>query len=155
MIRHSYGMVPFLVAAACLGADAIQEASTSGLKGVYAVNGRLHVSVFGTPDGQPITTGPGDMKPSWSKTAGKIVFFRLMKHAPRVSDWQTAICVVNTDGTGFRKLTDGTQTDFNPTWTRDGTEKVVFSRYDHTSLKAAVYMTMPIPARATRPSSAI
>jgi hypothetical protein len=32
--------------------------------------------VFGGPDGEPTTTGPGDMKPSWSKAGGKMVFFR-------------------------------------------------------------------------------
>lgn len=109
---------------ACVG----EEATPTELKGAYAVNGRIHVSLFGTPDGEPITTGPGDMKPSWSKTGDKLVFFRLTKRARDVLDWKTAICVVNTDGTGFRKLTDGTQTDFNPTWTRDGTNKAIFNR---------------------------
>jgi len=115
----------------------------TGLKGAYARNGRLHVGVFGRPDSKPITTGPGDMKPSWSKTDGKIVFFRVTKFAAEVTDWRTAICVVNVDGTGFRKLTDGTQTDFNPTWTRDGSEKAVLNRLDHGNGRFAIYMTGP------------
>jgi ankyrin repeat protein len=105
-----------------------EAATLTALKGAYARDGRIHVGMFGAPDGKPLTTGPADMKPSWSNTSGKLVFFRVTKFAPEVIDWTTAICVVNVDGTGFRKLTDGTYTDFNPTWTRDGTEKAVFSR---------------------------
>jgi len=120
-----------------------EGAAPTGLKGAYAVNGRLHVGVFGGPGGEPITTGPGDMKPSWSKTGGKIVFFRVTKFAPEVINWKTAICVVNADGKGFRKLTDGTQTDFNPTWTRDGSEKAVLNRLDHGNGRFAIYMTGP------------
>ena len=131
------GLTVVLPVIPCAG----EEVTPTDLKGAYAVNGRLHVSLFGTPDGEPITTGPGDMKPSWAKTGGKIVFFRLTKRAPRVSDWRTAICVVNADGTGFRKLTDGTQTDFNPTWTRDGTNKAVFNRRNPSRGTYAIHMT--------------
>lgn len=120
---------------------AAQEATKTDLKGVYSVNGRLHVALFGTPDGPPITTGPGDMKPSWARTGGRIVFFRLVTPAPRIPDWKTAICVVNTDGTGFRKLTNGSQTDFNPTWTRDGKNNILFSRRNPNRGTYAVYMT--------------
>ncbi|MHC4592061.1 MAG: ankyrin repeat domain-containing protein [Planctomycetota bacterium] len=118
-----------------------REVRPTGLKGAYTRNGRLHVAVFGGPDGEPITAGPGDMKPSWSKTSGEIVFFRVTKFASDVLDWKTAICVVHADGTGFRKLTDGTHTDFNPTWTRDGTEKAVFNRRDPGSGSFSIHMT--------------
>jgi Tol biopolymer transport system component len=84
--------------------------------------------VFGDPDGKPITTGPADMKPSWSKTGDMLVFFRVTKFAQDIPNWKTAICVVNIDGTGFHKLTDGTHTDFNPTWTRDGSNRAIFNR---------------------------
>lgn len=129
----------FLTASA--SAEPPAEATATDLKGVYAVNGELHVNTFGKPEGKPITSGHQDMKPSWSKTGGKIVFFRLTRFAPRVLDWKTAICVVDTDGTGFRNLTDGTQTDFNPTWTRDGTNKVVFNRRHPGRDTFAVHMT--------------
>jgi len=98
------------------------------LKGAYAVNGQLHVNAFGTPEGKPITTGHADMKPSWSKTGDMLVFFRVTKFADDVSDWKTAICAINVDGTGFHELSDGTHTDFNPTWTRDGSNRAVFNR---------------------------
>jgi len=104
------------------------EVTPTELKGSYAVNGELHVNTFGTPEGEPITTGHQDMKPSWSKMGGMLVFFRVIKFAPKVPDWKTAICVINIDGTGFHKLTDGTHTDFNPTWTRDGSNLPIFNR---------------------------
>jgi hypothetical protein len=40
----------------------------------------------------------------------------------------TAICIINVDGTGFHRLTDGTHTDFNQTWTRDGTNTPIWNR---------------------------
>jgi len=42
--------------------------------------------------------------------------------------WKSAICVINVDGTGFHKLTDGTHTDFNQTWTRDGSNTPIWNR---------------------------
>jgi len=48
----------------------------TGLRGAYSRDGRIHVGEFGAPDGDPITTGHQDMKPSWSKTGGMLVFFR-------------------------------------------------------------------------------
>jgi Tol biopolymer transport system component len=108
---------------------------------VYDVDGRLHISLFGTPDGKPLTDGPNDLKPSWSQTGDKIVFFRTPRLTAQVSSWKTAICVINADGSGFRKLTDGTQTDFNPTWSRDGKNRIYFSRRDPTAGRFAAYMT--------------
>ena len=43
-------------------------------------------------------------------------------------DWITQICVINADGTGFHPLTDGTHTDFNQTWTRDGKNTPIWNR---------------------------
>jgi hypothetical protein len=103
-------------------------ATATDLKGAYSVNGELYVNTFGTPEGKPITTGHQDMKPSWSKTGDMLVFFRVTKFAKEVHDWKTAICTIKTDGTGFRMLTDGNHTDFNPTWTRDGTNTIVLNR---------------------------
>ena len=36
------------------------------------------------------------------------------------------IFVINTDGTGFNQLSDGTRTDFNPTCTRDGLNTTIW-----------------------------
>ncbi|MCA8989509.1 MAG: hypothetical protein KDA78_17805, partial [Planctomycetaceae bacterium] len=67
-------------------------------------------------------------KPSWSKTGDMLVFFRRLKNDPDVSQWKTAICIINVDGSGFHQLTDGTHTDFNQTWTRDGTNTPIWNR---------------------------
>jgi len=137
---HCY-LIQGLVAAYSVVACNAQEVTKTDLRGVYSVNGQLHINTFGKPEGKPITSGHSDMKPSWSKTGGKVVFFRVTKFAPHVANWRTAICVVKTDGTGFRQITDGLKTDYNPTWTRDGKNNIVFSRYDAGQKKCVVHMS--------------
>jgi hypothetical protein len=126
-VKHLRLLTVLLVAAACAGDEGKPKAHT-GLRGSYCVNGRIYVNTFGKPEGKPLTTGHQDNKPSWSKTGDRLVFFRLGKHDPSVSAWRTSICVINVDGTGLRKLTGGAHTDLNPTWTRDGSNMVVFGR---------------------------
>lgn len=94
----------------------------------YYCNGELHVGVPGQPEGKPLTTGYWDFKPSWSKTGDTLVFFRRLKNDRDVSKWITAACIINVDGTGFHQLSDGTYTDFNPTWTRDGKNTPLWNR---------------------------
>jgi Tol biopolymer transport system component len=83
------------------------------------------------------------MKPSWSKSGGMLVFFRVTKFAREVPDWKTAICVINVDGTGFHKLTDGTHTDFNPTWTGDGSNRPIFNRQNRKTRGYVVMWSKP------------
>jgi len=117
---------------ACIALVAMTLASciadAGPLRGSYAVNGELHVNTYGAPEGKPITSGHQDMKPSWSKTGNMLVFFRVIEFAESIPDWKTAICVINTDGSGFHQLSDGTGTDFNPTWTRDGSNLAIWHR---------------------------
>ncbi len=98
----------------------------------YYMNGRIYVNVLGTPEEKPLIVPPvkgqEDFKPSWSKTGDMLVFFRRVKNDPVVVKWKTAVCIIKTDGTGFHQLTDGTHTDFNPTWTRDGTNTPIWNR---------------------------
>ena len=98
------------------------------LRASYYVDGEIHVNELGKPEGKPLTTGHMDYKPSWSKTGNKLVFFRKTKDSKEINDWLTAICVINVDGTGLHMLTDGTHTDFNPTWTRDGLNTPIWNR---------------------------
>jgi hypothetical protein len=104
------------------------EVRGTGFKGSYYMNGEIHVNTYGTPEGKPLTKGRWDFKPSWSKTGDMLVFFRRLKNDPVVTNWKTAICIINVDGTGFHQLTDGTHTDFNQTWTRDGTNTPIWNR---------------------------
>ena len=97
-------------------------------RGSYYMNGEIHVNTYGTPEGKPLTTGHWDFKPSWSKTGDMLVFFRRLKNDPVVTNWKTAIHVINVDGTGLHPLSDGTHTDFNQTWTRDGSNTPIWNR---------------------------
>jgi hypothetical protein len=120
--------------AACLllAAAACVHAAGAGYISSYYKNGRIYVNELGTPDGKPLTEPPvkswEDFKPSWSKTGDMLVFFRRVKNDRVVVNWRTRICIIKTDGTGFHYLTDGTTTNFNQTWTRDGTNTPIWNR---------------------------
>jgi len=94
----------------------------------YFCNGEIHVNEVGQPEGKPLTKGHQDFKPSWSKTGNRLVCFRRLKDDPITVNWKTAVFIINADGTGFHQLTDGTRTDFNPTWTRDGLNTPIWNR---------------------------
>ena len=108
--------------------QATTEVKSTGYRGSYFMNGEIHVNTYGTPEGKPLTSGHQDFKPSWSKTGDMLVFFRRLKNHRVTVMWKTAICIINTDGTGFHQLTDGTHTDFNQTWTRDGSNTPIWNR---------------------------
>jgi len=128
MHRYLCGLVLALSATVLAVPGLSEEVRPTSLRASYFVNGEIHVNVLGTPEGKPLTTGHMDFKPSWSKTGDKLVFFRRTKDDPVTVNWTSAICVINVDGSGFRQLTDGTHTDFNPTWTRDGLNTPIFNR---------------------------
>ncbi len=94
----------------------------------YYRDGEINVGEVGQPDGQPLTTGHWDFKPSWSKTGDRLVCFRRLKNDPVTVNWKTAIFIINVDGSGFHTLSDGTHTDFNPTWARDGQNTPIWNR---------------------------
>lgn len=56
----------------------------------------------------------------------------------------TKICVINANGTGFKELTSGKQGDFNLTWIRDGSNKIIFIRYLKKTKQWQTYMTSPM-----------
>ncbi len=125
------------VTAACLGAGTVlaprvvradQSPPRSGGRISYYRNGEIYVNEPGKPEGKPITSGYMDFKPSWSKTGDMLVCFRRTKDDPVTANWKSAIFIVNVDGTGFHQLSDGTRTDFNPTWTRDGLNTPIWNR---------------------------
>lgn len=116
-----------LATCAFLSASALSFAQ-EGLRASYYKDGEIHITVLGTPETKAVTRGHWDFKPSWSVTGDHLVFFRRLKNDPEVNNWITALCIINTDGTGFHQLSDGTFTDFNPTWTRDGTNSPVWNR---------------------------
>ena len=119
-------------AAAEQPAGAVADVAALGLRCSYYMNGRIYVNVLGTPEGKPVTVPPvegwQDFKPSWSKTGDRLVFFRRVKNDRNVSNWKTVLCTIKTDGTDLEKLTDDTHTNFNPTWTRDGSNRPIWNR---------------------------
>ncbi len=124
-------------------ATALEPEIPTHLRAAYAMNGEIHVNHLGKPDGKPVTSGHTDMKPSWSKVGDLLVFFRVIEFTEAIPDWKTAICVIKTDGSGFRQLTDGKFTDFNPSWTRDGSGQVIFNRRDRKDGGYTIYMISP------------
>jgi Tol biopolymer transport system component len=124
-VSVSAGMV---CAAAPLLARAGEAAPPSASRISYFFNGEIHVNEPGKPEGKPLTTGHMDFKPSWSKTGNMLVCFRRTKADPVTVNWKSAIFVINVDGSVFYQLTDGTRTDFNPTWTRDGFNTPIWNR---------------------------
>ena len=134
--RHAILFAVATVAVAMFAATNLSKGHTAdtnrpnseGFRGSYFVNGEIHVGVYGEPDGTPLTKGHWDFKPSWSKTGDMLVFFRRLKNDPDVAKWKTAIHIIRSDGTGLHRLTDGTHTDFNQTWTRDGTNTPIWNR---------------------------
>jgi hypothetical protein len=115
-----------LLLAAAIGSPSLR--AEEGYRASYYRDGELHVNVLGTPEEEPLTTGHWDFKPSWSKTGDRLVFFRRLQDHPEVNKWKTAIGIINVDGTDLHFLTDGTHTDFNPTWSRDGTNTPIWNR---------------------------
>jgi Tol biopolymer transport system component len=105
-----------------------EPASGTGGRISYFVDGQIHVNLPGRPEGKPLTSGHVDFKPSWSKTGDMLVCFRRTKDDPVTVNWKSAIFIINVDGTGFHQLSDGTRTDFNPTWTRDGRNTPIWNR---------------------------
>jgi Tol biopolymer transport system component len=108
--------------------ETLERTRRTPYRGSYTLNGQIHVNRFGNRESKPITRGFKDYKPSWSKTGDLLVFFRKIKDDPEIAKWKTAIHVIKTSGKGLTRLTDGTHTDFNPTWTRDGQGRVVWNR---------------------------
>ena len=93
-----------------------------------------------------ITDGHRDHKPVWSKDGDRIVFFRATGEtdAKPFHLYRTYICIVNSDGTGLKELTDATNPNLNPTWTRDGSNKIIFNRLAKSQFgKARVFMITP------------
>jgi Tol biopolymer transport system component len=119
-------------AAVPLVARAGEASPAPGPRISYYLNGEIHVNELGKSDGKPLTTGHVDFKPSWSKTGNMLVCFRRTKNDPVTINWKSAIFVINVDGTGFHQLSDGTRTDFNPTWTRDGLNTPIWNRKNDT-----------------------
>ena len=50
-------LVPYLIAASLFAEDGSEGSTPEGFRGSYFVGGQIHVNVYGTSEGQPLTTG--------------------------------------------------------------------------------------------------
>lgn len=96
----------------------------------WASSSNLNITIH-SPTGPDIqlTDSGNDFKPSWSPDGSMLTFFRTERYGRDFKDWRSKICVINADGTGFRELTTAEVPNFNPTWTRDGTNRIIFNRF--------------------------
>jgi TolB protein len=93
----------------------------------FARGGPLSGLLVTNPDGtglSKLASVPGDTDPAWSPDGSKIAFVRFREGG-------TGIWVVNADGTGTRRVTDGGPdvdgTDLGPAWSPDGS-RIAFAR---------------------------
>lgn len=130
------------VAMLCAASSAAAENKPDGR---WAVSRDYSIAIVGS-DGKigAVTNSGADHKPSWSADGKRFTFFRAFHYGSGFERWRTKIGVVGVDGKGERLLTSGQYPDFNPTWMRDGTNRIVFNRYlGGSTWKNQVYMTTP------------
>ena len=80
-----------------------------------------------------LTSGTGEeIEPQWSPDGTRIAFVGLVRRPGRDAEPKADIYVINRDGTGERRLTDGPGTKRDPSWSPDGT-RIAFAASDRTS----------------------
>jgi Tol biopolymer transport system component len=147
-------MLTALAAAACAPAglwadDPVPRADSDPTfrvpAGLILSHGRFNIATRLEGTLKLLTDTDRDFKPVSSPDGKLAVFFRVVTYGDgSFETWRTAICVIGTDGTGFRQLTDGRHADYNPTFMRDGTNRIVFNRYNRTGRRESeIYMTSP------------
>jgi Tol biopolymer transport system component len=111
----------------------------------WAASANMNIAIYsGTQPVKLLTSGSKDYKPSWSLDGSMLTFFRAYRYGPDFKDWRSSICVINADGTGFRELTSAEYPNFNPTWTRDGSQRILFNRFSTTGdSRNQVFWTVP------------
>ena len=126
------GQAPQPAAAAPSGGASVVQMLTdphvTDARWVSSDNLRVTINRFGQPR-LFLTTGFDDYKPTWSQSGGRLAFFRALQYGSEFANWKTKLCTIRVDGTGLRELSPGRWADFNPTWTRDGTNQILFNRY--------------------------
>lgn len=121
-------------------ADSIQRP-----EGIAVSYNRFNIATIDNNQTNVLTSSNRDFKPVSSSDGKYLVFFRVVTYGNGTFEtWKTKICVINYDGGGFRELTSGSYADYNPTFMRDGTNRIVFNRYNrHGRGRSEIYMTTP------------
>jgi len=99
------------------------------------VNGRIALNTSFDPEPVYLTDPPiDDYKPVPSPDGSQVAFFRVADYGDGQDlTWKTKICVMNADGTGIRELTAADHMNTNPMWTRDGSDKIIWTRMEGTT----------------------
>ncbi len=126
--RSASLLAPLLGLLACATA-AKPPATPVQLPARWAASRGLRITVFGPEGERTLTEGHHDWKPVWNLGGDRLAFFRTSADAGAFIYWRAALMVARADGGGVRQLTDGSGRDFNPTWTRDGSDRILFNRY--------------------------
>jgi len=129
-----------LLAYGCSGKDAVLKNSDAPFDDVVTwvssarpLGESLHIART-TSDGVTseityLTDSPhNDYKPVISPDGTKIAFFRAYSEGRDFFLWNSSICVMNADGTDLRELTDHNFMNTEPYWTRDGSNRITWSR---------------------------
>jgi hypothetical protein len=92
-----------------------------------------------------LTGSNRDFKPVSSPDGKLLVFFRVETYGDgSFETWRTAIHVIHADGSGLCRLTSGDYADYNPTFLRDGSKRIAFSRYNRTGRQhSEILLTTP------------
>jgi Tol biopolymer transport system component len=107
--------------------------STPSVERFVCSSDRFNITTVRQVAAAKLTRSDKDFKPISSLDGKILVFFRVLTYGDGTFEsWRTAICVINTDGTGFRQITDGKHSDYNPTFMRDGSNRIAFNRYNDT-----------------------
>jgi hypothetical protein len=104
-------------------------AGTPGLGKRWVALSDWRVTVNASEKPKQYLSYGGDFEPSWSKSGSMIAYFHPLYFGSTFDGWRNAICVIHADGSQPTALSTGAYTDFSPTWTRDGTNRVIFNRY--------------------------
>jgi dipeptidyl aminopeptidase/acylaminoacyl peptidase len=116
-------------------------------QGAYTVNGSIYVNtaISGKIMGKKIAGGL-NMELSWSPDGKWILFTRasegeVIEINPPSPRSMSYICIIHPDGTGLKVLTAGKFTDYCPTWSRDGSNFIIFNRFDSAGWRWYIYRT--------------
>lgn len=99
----------------------------------------LHVAGLDGSPAKYLVTPVRAEQPSWSPDGRQIAFMCASGMLPGPS--RSDICVINSDGTGFTRLTDDAANDGQPAWSPDGS-RIAFTTYRFSSAGDIALMTV-------------
>jgi Tol biopolymer transport system component len=115
------------------------------------VDGRIALNTSYDPEPVYFTDPElDDYKPVPSPDGSQVAFFRAIDYGDGQDiTWKTKVCVMNADGTNLRELTGGDYMDTNPMWTRDGSNRIIWTRMEGktTAVKWLVGTAVPLGMR--------